>query len=197
MAQPFVSDTVVQLDPMSTAILLGLLKHLPAGTKLGVMQHRIELFEPGIVPWLRRTFLSYVVQEPGFNRTWLHNLQRPVELAMQWYRTQAPTLLATMRGGLECLQQSYTDAAGGNVRATIQLAIMETRAQQDTDTRAEPDARTKALRTAWTPDEVAMVESMFQQLNADFVHAQYLLPCLMTLVQGKHQDVLSSILGSS
>jgi len=178
-----------ELDPLSTLALLGLLAHMPIGTKIAISNNRVRLEEPTAAGWLWRTCQHHLLRRGGYSRNCLHRLQVPVSRAVLWYGDRVGAVTAQAVRGLNMLLCSYRGPDDGNVATTIRqiiasakgapLAGLADRGQADRELLAR-------IAPAWPPADVNLLQGMFERLSHNDTNY---VSCVQCLINGKAGDL--------
>lgn len=173
------------IDPLTCLCKLALLYFAPLNTKLGISNHILELQEPEVGQWWRRT-------NNRDSREDIYLLYQPIIKSIKWYlmsedkesvsidddtRNNIKVIAQFAILGLEKLQQTYKD---GNVVLTIQLyrnylrhAVEGTFVEDDLFKVVDSDIGVAdKIKSNYESNEVRQISTLFKDSNENIANNQ-------------------------
>lgn len=180
------------LDPMSTIIKLAILSNKPIGTKLCIAKNIIYFQEPG--PF--QAFCRYIFNS---NKTDIQYIYNPIELACQYYLSEAVTklhpkiaeLFKFAQKGLTKLMETYKHSSVMRICLNYYYSLISNHLEKKNDTTLFRKDHLTAMYSAelqqkwrdiWTSEKLKIILNMITYLSSN-ISAETEVKSLETIME--------------
>lgn len=187
------------LEPLTCIIRCATLNFLPLGTKISIINNKINFIEPNILQGTIRW-------TQGDKREDLHNIYNPIIKATQWYKKENDDILNIFKlaqKGLEKLKKSYNENSIISHSLSLYINLINLyintnekcieeyfenkNINQKKNENDEENKINKSLKNLWDDTQISIIRNIFIQIEKDESNEEWIKALNIILLNKERQ----------
>lgn len=191
------------LEPLTCIIRCATLNFLPIGTKISIINNKINFIEPNILQGTIRW-------TQGDKREDLHNIYNPIIKATQWYKKENDDILNIFKlaqKGLEKLKKSYNENSIISHSLSLYINLIslyintnekcieeyfENKNINEKNENKDENKINKSLKNLWDKTQISIIRNIFIQIEKEESNEEW-IKALNIILLNKEKQVTEII----